>query len=663
MKYTMNPLLSHPGYAPRRKVVVIGAGAIGPDIAYYLLSDLPGLERLVLIDVVQSALDSAKARIESYVEKAKERGRMGEERAARVMARLDVSTDYDAVRGADWVLESATENLPLKRQIFSRVEALVAADCWITSNSSSLPASEMFEGMKYPARAAVTHFFSPAWRNPIVEVASTGAADPALVAALRHLFAASGKVPLATADVTCFMLDRIFDNWCNEAALLLDKATAAEIDSVLYDYVQAGPFFVLNMARGNPIVTAANGTQARIEGDHYAPAPIFRSVASWKTLPLGGRCEVDASVRQIITDRMIGILLSQSYDILDRGIGSAADLEIGCRLALGFKAGPLALARSLGDGEVARILARLSRERPGLPMPEKPASAYVPAFETILVDDIEGVRVLTMRRPEALNALHDGLTDELLAAIRQGENDPEIQGFVITGYGAKAFSAGADIGRFVELLGDAEASADYSRACSRLLLHLDRIEKPVVAALNGFALGGGLELAFRCHSIIATSKSYLQLPEITLGIAPGIGAMVVPFRRWPKAVEALADMLLQARQLQIGQARDLGIVDAVVDAPEDLVGEAIARVKELSQRGLPRLDQPVAGDVQARLHAALDQAPGHDPEVHGIIVEAVRAAAAASSLAEGLELGYRAFGATACTEAARRKITAFMGGA
>ena len=124
----------------------------------------------------------------------------------------------------------------------------------------------------------------------------------------------------------------------------------------------------------------------------------------------------------------------------------------------------------------------------------------------VLVDDVRGVKVITIRRPEALNALHDELTDEILAVIRQFENDAAARGFVISGYGPRAFSAGADIGRFPKMLGDAEAAAQYARDCSRLLLHIDRMAKPVVAALNGMALGGGLELALRCHGIVAHAQ-------------------------------------------------------------------------------------------------------------------------------------------------------------
>src|SRR5690606_73378 len=271
-----NPLLQPPAWPMPRRVAIIGAGSIGPDIGYYLKSALPSLA-LTLIDLQQPALDAALARFRGYADKAVARGKMKPADAQAVLADVSASTDYDAIAGCDWVLAAATENLALKRRIFADVEARISPDAIITSNTSSLPAARIFSELRHPRRATVTHFFAPAWRNPAVEVIDWPQADPALVAHLRRLFCETGKLPLVTADAPCFMLDRIFDNWCNESALLLDRATASDIDSVAADYVHAGPFFVLNLARGNPIIVETNTLQADEEGEHYRPAPIFRS--------------------------------------------------------------------------------------------------------------------------------------------------------------------------------------------------------------------------------------------------------------------------------------------------------------------------------------------------------------------------------------------------
>src|SRR5262249_18365408 len=154
-----------------------------------------------------------------------------EANAAKVMEGLHTSLDYEVAREADWVLEAATEDIALKKRIFGRIEDLVRPDAMITSNTSSLPAERIFSDLRHKNRATVTHFFAPAWRNPVVEVISWPGADPRLVDDLNWIFCMTGKVPLVTADLPCFMLDRVFDNWCNDAALLLNQASAAEIDT------------------------------------------------------------------------------------------------------------------------------------------------------------------------------------------------------------------------------------------------------------------------------------------------------------------------------------------------------------------------------------------------------------------------------------------------
>ena len=343
-----NPLLAKPTLAIPERVAVVGAGTIGPDIGYYLKSSLPDLD-LVLVDVVQERLDDAMEHIEAHVRKGLARKKLTDDQADAVMGNLVTTLDYEAMADCEWVIEAATEDLEAKREIFFRVENIIATDALITSNTSSLPAERLFRDLEHPERATVTHFFAPAFRNPIVEVVKWDGVAPEVVDFLRWLFAATGKVPLVTSDEVCFMLDRVFDNWCNEAGYLLDEATASEIDYVAGEYVHAGPFFVLNIANGNPIITETNTLQMSEEGEHYRPASVFSSVETWSTISPGDDVDVDPEKAGRIRDRLLGVLFSQSVDILDRNIGSPTDLEQGCELALGFKKGtPSAHDRAWG---------------------------------------------------------------------------------------------------------------------------------------------------------------------------------------------------------------------------------------------------------------------------------------------------------------------------
>jgi enoyl-CoA hydratase / 3-hydroxyacyl-CoA dehydrogenase len=646
-----NPMIEAPERPLPSKVAIVGAGTIGPDIGYYLKSALPDVE-LLLVDIRQEPLDAALARFASYAKKGVARGKMSVSQAEKVLQGVHTTTSYADLAGCDWVIEAATEDLALKKRIFADIEAVVAPNALITSNTSSLPAERLFCDLAHPQRATVTHFFAPAWRNPAVEVIAWPKLSAKNLAYLRWTFAVTGKIGLVTDDAIAFMLDRVFDNWCNDAAKLLDTASAAEVDSVAMEFVNAGPFFVLNLARGNPIIIETNTLQSE-EGPHYAPAPILASVDTWSTVRPGRGVSVTPEVAATVRDRMLGVLWSQSFEIIDKGIGTHADLDLGCRTALGFKQGPLQLADTEGTATVKRILDRFGVERPGMPLPEHSLEHYTTYHRHVLVDDLDGVKLITIRRPDAMNALDDRVTDEILDVIRTHEESAI--GFVITGYGPRAFCAGADIGRFPEVLGDAEGSVRYAQDCSRLLLHLDQMTKPVVAALNGLTLGGGLELAIRCHELVALKSASLQFPEVKLGIAPGLGGMVVPYRRWPAGAPVFHEMLCNARRLGAPQAVEIGMVTELADSIPELIAMAADRVRALS-------DVPALPTGAVAIDAPEDISAGKlSAEVVGLIAGAIRDGAAAQSWAEALDVGYRAFGASACTAAATEGITAFLG--
>jgi len=653
-----NPLLIQPTRPLPDEVAVIGAGTIGPDIGYYLKSAMPDC-RLYLLDVVEEPLKRAQQRIMGYTQKAIDRKKMKPEKAAAVLENIVYTTEYAQIKNCKLVIEAATESIPLKQKIFGMVEKIVSDDTIITSNTSSIPADRIFSNMEKPERTSITHFFAPAWRSLPVEVISWERGSQEVLDYLFWFFAQTGKAPIITDNAICFVLDRIFDNWCNESAYLLENATASQIDKVAEEFVFAGPFFVLNMANGNPIIIETNSLQME-EGDHYQPAPILGSVDRWLTHRPGSQVEVRPPIKSTVRDRLLGILFSQSFDIIDRGIGTPQDLNFGCQVALGFKKGPLDLMREMGEVEVSRIMHKFQQERPGFPQPLKSLADYQEFKRFILVDDYEGVKIITIRRPQAMNALNDELTDEILDVLTQYENDAAVKGFIITGYGTAAFSAGADIGKFPSMLGDPAASAQYARDCAKVQVFMDRMKKPVVAALNGLAMGGGLEVAIRCHGIVAMQHAILQFPEITLGILPGIGGCVVPYRKWPQGAALFHEMICFGKPLKAREAAEIGIVTSLADDHQGLIQAALNAVDSLQGKvtgipqgkvDLPELiipDQPMAGQQLLSKEAVT------------IAAQTVQKGASTDDLAEALEIGYRGFGEIACTEAAKEGISAFL---
>jgi enoyl-CoA hydratase/3-hydroxyacyl-CoA dehydrogenase len=653
-----NPMLIRPDRPLPDEVAVIGAGTIGPDIGYYLKSAMPDC-KLFLLDVVEEPLKKAEQRIFGYTQKAVDKKKMRPEKAAAVSQNIVYTTDYDQIKNCKLVIEAATEDIPLKQKIFDMVEKIVSQDAIVTSNTSSIPADRLFLKMNHPDRTTVTHFFAPAWRSLPVEVISWEGVSRPVLDYLFWFFANTGKAPIITDNAICFILDRIFDNWCNESVYLLDSASASQIDKVAEEFVFAGPFFVLNMANGNPIIIETNSLQME-EGDHYKPAPILVSVDRWLTHRPGSPVTVADKIKNSIRDRLLGILFSQSFDIIDRGIGTKEDLNFGCQVALGFKKGPLDLMRDLGEAEVQRITKRFQQERPGFPQPGQSHAHYQKFHRYILVDDHEGVIIITIRRPQAMNALNDEMTAEILAVLKQYAEDPKVKGFIITGYGTTAFSAGADIGKFPSMLGDPQASAQYARDCAKVQMYMDQMDKPVVAAVNGLALGGGLEIAIRCHKIVAAKTATLQFPEISLGILPGIGGCIVPYRKWPQGAGLFHEMICLAKPLKAEEALEVGMVAKIVDDYPSLIQAAVEEVNHL-QGNISRIsdgkikipeikipDQPMAGKQMLSKEAV------------AIAVRTIQDGAAMESLNLALEVGYKGFGEIACSDAAKEGISAFL---
>src|SRR5688572_16304008 len=201
--------------------------------------------------------------------------------------------------------------------------------------------------------------------------------------------------------------------------------------------------------------------------------------------------------------------------------------------------------------------------------------------ETILVETRGRVGIVRLNRPQALNALNAALTDELLAAVEAFEADADIGCILLTG-SDKAFAAGADIKEMADKSYIEIFNADYPAEYERLA----RVRKPVIAAVAGFALGGGCELAMLCDFIIAADNARFGQPEIKLGVIPGIGGT----QRLPRAVgKAKAmDLILTGRMMDAAEAERCGLVARVVPAA-NLMDEAMKAAETIASMSLPSL--------------------------------------------------------------------------
>ena len=182
----------------------------------------------------------------------------------------------------------------------------------------------------------------------------------------------------------------------------------------------------------------------------------------------------------------------------------------------------------------------------------------------LLVADDGAVRTLAIHRPERLNALDSATIRALHAAFEDAADDPAVRVLVLTGSGPKAFVAGADIAEMSAL--SAVEARDFSLRGQRMMRFVERMPKPVIAMVNGFALGGGLELAMSCHLRIAADTAKLGQPEINLGLIPGFGGSQRLLRLAGRA--ATLELCLVGAPIGAERALQLGIVNRVVPAAE-----------------------------------------------------------------------------------------------
>ena len=195
----------------------------------------------------------------------------------------------------------------------------------------------------------------------------------------------------------------------------------------------------------------------------------------------------------------------------------------------------------------------------------------------VLTQDRGAVRILTVNRPDKLNALNAATLDALHAAFRDAASDDAIRVVVLTGAGAKAFVAGADIAEMNALT--PVQGRDFALRGQRMMRFVETLPKPVIAMVNGFALGGGLELAMCCHLRIAADSAKLGQPEVNLGLIPGFGGTQRLLRLAGRA--ATLELCLTGTPVDAARALQLGIVNRVTPAAE-LEAQTLALADQLA---------------------------------------------------------------------------------
>jgi enoyl-CoA hydratase/3-hydroxyacyl-CoA dehydrogenase len=619
-------------------ITVLGAGTMGHGIAE--VAALAGYDvnlRDIEADIVQDGYD----RIEWSLGKLAEKDHITDEERDTALERITPLVDIEAAASeADVVIEAIIEEMEIKKDVYSDLEEVTPDHTIFASNTSSLSITELSEATDRAGQFCGMHFFNPPVRMDLVEVISGAHTAEETLDVTEELATDMGKTPVRVRkDEPGFIVNRVLVPLMNEACWLVESETAtiAEVDATTkFDIGLPMGAFELGDQVGNDVTLHVLEYMHEVLGAAYEPCPLLeRKVDNEK---LGRKTGVgfydydDGGVdippeagREDIEARLLAVMANEVGKLLDAEVAPVADIDEAVMLGGGFPDGPAKLADHAGLDSLVETLEAAHEETggarhevsEGLRAAASEGGFYggeeeaeTISYETLqveTVEDREDVGRIVLDRPHQMNTVSVAMLEELPEAVAQLEDDEKVRAILLEGAGDRAFCAGADVQSFAGSATHLEGR-DLSRTGQQAFGAFEETPLPVVAGIDGYTLGGGMELAACADIRVATARSELGQPEVNLGIIPGWGGTQ---RLKHHVGESRArEIILTGERYDAETMADYGFVNEVVEA-----GEFEERVRELTEdlAGGP----PVAYDAIKRAMLA-----GRDDTDAGLEIEA-----------------------------------------
>jgi enoyl-CoA hydratase/3-hydroxyacyl-CoA dehydrogenase len=640
-------------------IAVLGAGNMGHGIAE--VAALAGYD-VHLRDIKEEFVQNGYEQIEWSLGKLAEKDQISEEEADAALDRVTPLVDLgEAVSNVDVIIEAVPEKMEIKKDVYADVETNAPDHAVFATNTSSLSITELSEVTDRPEQFCGMHFFNPPVRMQLVEVISGAHSSDETLDLIEDLAEAMGKTPVRVhKDSPGFIVNRILVPLMNEAAWVVEAgdATVAEVDSTTkFDIGLPMGSFELADQVGIDVGFHVLEYMHEVLGDAYEPCPLLAEKVEAEELGKktgtgfydyedGGADVPTDQAREDVKHRLLAVMANEVAGLVQNDVADADAIDEAVMLGAGFPNGPARMADDAGLATLVETLDDLHEETgearyEAVDYLRELAEAgetfhgsddedeETMEFDTIRVEYEGRVGHVVLDRPHRMNTISADLLDDLDSAIDALADDDEVRAVLVTGEGEKAFSAGADVQSMAAGGADPIAAVELSRKGQETFGKLETCDMPVVAGIDGYCLGGGMELSMCADIRIASERSQLGQPEHNLGLLPGWGGT----QRLPNIVgEGRAkEIIYTADRYSAEEMESYGFVNEVV-GNDELKAEAMAMAEKLA-----------AGPPIAQRYTKRAMLAGrHDTDA-------------------GLEIEAQAFGALYNTDDLMEGITAFIG--
>lgn len=570
------------------KIAVIGAGEMGHGIAE--LAALHGYD-VTMRDIKQEYVDKGMERIRWSLDKLAEKAQITREKADEALARIRPTLDVkEALHDADFAIEAVFEDLELKKKVFRELDQNAPDKTVLASNTSAIPITNMALATKRPQKVVGMHFFNPPMLMQLVEVIRADTTNDATLQAAVDLAKSFGKtVVVVRKDVPGFITTRVLGPYFEEAIWIHEEegVPIETIDAAMRFRAgfPMGPFELADQVGIDVLfhlIENSNHPMPRGVQRLYAERKFGRKTGEGFYGYKEGRPKLTPDMGQAFDPvRILAPMINEAAQLVGMGVASPAEIDEAMRLGTAFPKGPLATADDLGVDRVVQALRDAKRAKVSKVLEDMVSQGQLgvksgkgfydhvpskegPAFETILVStDVERrVATVTINRPDRLNTLSPQVFDELDRALQDLAKDDNVRCVVLTGAGERSFSAGADLTAFSDI-SKAFKVWQFSRRAEEVMNRLANFPKPTVAALNGYAYGGGLEMALACDFRIAARRAKVGQTEISLALVPGAGGSQRLVRT--VGIAKAKELVMFGSRLTADEAAGIGLLTKVVD--------------------------------------------------------------------------------------------------